>query len=218
MPACIQFTFHCTCFLVSDRPDSDNAKLWRLANKVLSKSIDAGDFFHDALTTTSLACTVGISIAPGSSAPCQIPVTIAKTAMEIFLFVLRCAIRLSEGIYHEVITVKEGIYGDDRLASIYENGITTHSNVVTTFAATQQLKIMLGEISEGIQNLEEELSEDEQRRLTDCKDTTEFGFVTPCSKVSCEDRTRFCDGSFNFQYVASLRGGEVLIGQSLDFD
>mmetsp|Transcript_14030 Transcript_14030/g.41087 ORF Transcript_14030/g.41087 Transcript_14030/m.41087 type:complete len:409 (+) Transcript_14030:3459-4685(+) len=65
---------------------------------------------------------------------------------------------------------------------------------------------MLGEISDGIAELAEE-EEEQRRRMMEngCKSTAD-GYTNPCDKVSCEDPTRFCDGSFNFEYVAFLRG------------
>ena len=96
-------------------------------------------------------------------------------------------------------------YGDDRRVSIYENVITLHGNIIASFYATQELKVLLGEFSEAI--AEEEEEEDRRRRLSDCVSTAQ-GYSTDCSTVSCEDPTRMCDGSINFPYVASLKGGE----------
>ena len=94
-------------------------------------------------------------------------------------------------------------YEDDRQDTLYQNIITNHGNIITTFAATQQLKVMLGEISVGLAKDDEE----ERRRLSNCKDTLK-GWEHPCTEVSCQNPARFCDGSHNYPYVAYLRGGE----------
>ena len=101
-----------------------------------------------------------------------------------------------------------------RQYSIYKNVITNHGNIITTFQATQQLKIMLGEVSDGVKEANEALLEDKNRRLQleDCVNTTSAdGFKRGCNQTSCEDITKLCDGSPNYPYIATLRQGEFLI-------
>ena len=40
-----------------------------------------------------------------------------------------------------------------------------------------------------------------------CEDSSYIG----CSKVSCQDPKRLCDGTWNYDYIAYLMGGETLI-------
>ena len=77
-------------------------------------------------------------------------------------------------------------------------------NIITTFHATQQLKLMLGEISEGLA----EDDHDDGRRLTECINTT-FGVfeMPPCSLPSCQDPSKLCDGSNKYQHIAYLMQG-----------
>ena len=103
---------------------------------------------------------------------------------------------------------QDGDYSGDRSNSIYENVITNHGNIIATFYATQQVKVMLGELADAMADEEDE--DDRRRRLSDCVSTAHGYSSTDCSAVSCEDPTRMCDGSFNFPYVASLEGGEYV--------
>eukprot|EP00957_Ditylum_brightwellii_P148868 11333262-Ditylum_brightwellii.AAC.1 len=120
---------------------------------------------------------------------------IAKFAVQTFL-------DSSEQIYTEIVGTKNEDHSSDRSDAIYQNVITNHGNIITTFAATQQLKVMLGEISEG---LAKDDDENRRRLLSDCVSTAD-GYISGCEEVSCEDITRLCDGSFNYPYIAHLKG------------
>lgn len=172
---------------------------------MLSKLLAAFDFYKEQTKSAQLICTVAISMAPGTSAPCQIAATTVKTVNVILEFIGRQAMDISQRIYDEVVGGKNSAYAGERQESIYENAIANHGNIITTFYATQQLKVMLGEISDGIA----EEREDENRRLAvdDC-DEISPPYRFPCNKVSCADPTRYCDGGFNYPYIAFLKGGE----------
>lgn len=94
--------------------------------------------------------------------------------------------------------------------TIYQNVVTNHGNIVTTFSAIQQLKVLLGEISEGLAADREEEEEEATRRLqTDCESTKDGNlniFTFNCTKRSCEDPSRVCDGTYYYPYVAALKG------------
>lgn len=179
---------------------------WRNTNFAVSKAIEIADFTIDQFEAAQILCTIAISFVPGTSGPCQIPAHVGRLIFEILFLTLSLAIDVSEKIYSEIVDGQNGNFEDDRQQSIYENVITNHANIRVVFAASQQLKVMLGEISEGLREEEEE--EELRRRLTaDCISTSD-GFQADCSKPSCEDPARICDGSFNFNYTAYLKGGK----------
>ena len=133
-------------------------------------------------------CTVAISAIPATSLACTGPVAAGLFTSATIKFALRVAVDISERIYKEIVNAQNGAYAGDRLMSMYENIITNHGNIITTFMATQQLKVMLGEISEDLANDDED--EEERRRLSGSCITTENGFVLGCDKPSCEDPKR----------------------------
>mmetsp|Transcript_2549 Transcript_2549/g.3954 ORF Transcript_2549/g.3954 Transcript_2549/m.3954 type:complete len:1065 (-) Transcript_2549:183-3377(-) len=178
------------------------AKVWRSSNFALQKVLDTVVFVTDQLSGVKELCNIFISCIPGTSAPCTIPAVTSISISAGLKFAAQIALDLSGQIYDEVVGGQNGNFGADRSNSIYDNVITNHGNIITTFAATQQLKVMLGEISEGLAKDEDE---EGRRLLSDCVSTSD-GYQSPCDKVSCEDITRICDGSFNFRHIAYLRG------------
>ena len=72
-----------------------------------------------------------------------------------------------------------------RQEAIYANVITNHGNIIQTFYATQQLKVMLGDIGEGLEGDRED-RDDQRRRLQEenCIDTSQ-GFVSRDFLLTC---------------------------------
>lgn len=158
---------------------------------------------------------------------CKAGPVAAKQINVVAYFLAELSLAISEQTYGEVCTPSDSFwetnYQEGRQNAIYDNVITNHGNIITTFQATQQLKIMLGEISDGVK----EANENEQRRrlleivCTDregkvpagctCVDTSleAGGFSEPgCEKPSCQDFTLLCDGiGNNYPYIAQLRQG-----------
>lgn len=149
----------------------------------------------------------------GVTFPCY-PVFVASEGIQqLVIGLIKIAISISEHFYSEIATPSnvENLSGfeRDRQDSMYNNIITNFNNIITTFKATQQLKTMLGEIAEG---LDEET--DGRRRLQEsCYNTTENGFGCPELATpipSCEDISRLCDRSYNYPYIAYQSQGEGL--------
>ena len=153
------------------------------------KVIEIVEFVYQQLTAATDLCNVAISCFPGSSAPCTVPVTAARLGSAGIHFTLKVAVSISERIYAEIAGAQDAAYESDRQMAMYENIITNHRNIITTFMATQQLKVMLGEISEDLANDDED--EGKRRRLNDGCKSTKNGFVLLCDKPSCEDPTRW---------------------------
>lgn len=181
-------------------------------NFQMRKRMEIFEFGKSIYDSFQDLCTTQISSIPGTSAPCQASMSAGEVLLEGIVFSVHLILDISEQIYAEVVDVQDGDYEDDRHQTTYENVITNNGNIITTFYATQQLKVMLGEISDGIANIEEDLEEEEQRRRLneiDCVNVTGVGWKLGCTNVTCEDPARLCDGSYNFPYIAYLKGGEL---------
>lgn len=205
------------CFL--ELTDEDKALTWRSVNYALRKAVGAVKFLYDTLTQSREICEViplVVVLGTGSDAPrtiCKAGPIIASQIISVLAYAAELALDVSERIYSELMTPSDALwetsYQNGRQEAIYKNVITNHGNIITTFQATQQLKVMLGEISDG---LEEDREEETRRRLQEtCVNTTSadgYKDKGTCNATACEDFTRLCDGSFNFPYIANLRQGE----------
>jgi hypothetical protein len=187
-----------------ERFDATGAKVWRSTNFALTKAIDIFNFIYEKVQTAKDLCIVGVSMFAGTAAPCVVPLSAVTLTISISRFVLVQAVSISERIYDEIVVNKVNFdYDTDVTMSMYENIITSFGNINVVFAATQQLKVILGNIAEDLAESEEE--EDERRRLEKACTDEDKCCLGDCD---CEDPFRFCDCTFNFPYVSSLRGGE----------
>lgn len=172
----------------------------------------------DLLDESNKLCISMVSMFPGTAAPCAAASFLAGTVAKTILFAVECASSISEKIYDEIVNKNHnGAHVADIRESINENVVTIFGNVNTVFAATQQLKVMLGEVADNLERLSEDDEEERRRLAENCQPEDN------CSRgdCECEDPTRNCDCSFDFLYISGLRGGEcyarcsLLIVQSL---
>jgi hypothetical protein len=213
MQLSLTFLLSISCCALSNQSeqfDGDAAKRWRDSNFALTRVLETALFVKDLIDGTSVACMTLVSAVPGTSAPCIVPLKSFAAAGQVLVFITTQALEISGMLYTEIVDQKVNAnYATDVTMSMYENIITANKNLFTTFAATQQLKVMLGEISEGLDKADEE--EEVRRRLQgDCFDNT-AGFPQrgSCGLIrSCNDPARFCDGSFYYPFIAEQRGGE----------
>jgi hypothetical protein len=111
--------------------------------------------------------------------------------------------------YKKEVEGKKEEYQLDLLDSTYENVIKNHGNIITTF---KQLRLVAENLNaKALQDFERE---NRNLQLVDCESTV-LGFKEQCDKPSCEDRTRLCDGSWNYRYIATLEGGEFSTAHNL---
>jgi len=200
----------------------------------LRKIVQGAKFLDSSTKKAKVLCQVfplTVVAGVGTDAPKSICIAAAvpfEFTVGTALFLADIALDISDKIYAEIVDGTNAAYTSGRQESIYENVITNHGNIITTFQATQQLKIMLGEVSDGVKEANEALlDEDRRRRLRDvectdregkvpenctCVDTSleAGGFSEPgCAKASCQDLTKLCDGiGNNYPYIAELRQGE----------
>jgi hypothetical protein len=104
---------------------------------------------------------------------------------------------------------QDGDAAAEQDAAVYENMITTHGNILI---AGNNLLTVLDYVT-GIKQKTDKLTR-RRMQVVDCTNTT-LGFVDNCRKPSCENPTRLCDGSFNYEYISQLKGGENHTGTKL---
>lgn len=158
---------------------------------------------------------------------CKVPIATLKIVMEITLEALSIASDIEERLYSELCTPAddkiETVYQELRQDAIYSNVIANARNTITIFAATQQLKVMLGDVQAGLEADREE-RDDQRRRLLQsfpctyteylvlpgctCVVTTGGFQPAPCSTISCQDENRLCDGSYNYPLISGLITGK----------
>ena len=143
---------------------------------------------------------------------CSVVPTGVSAGLTIGLFVAELALSGLQQLYGELCTPNDAVfetsYQELRQNAIYNNVILNARNIITTFAATQQLKVMLGDVQAGLEDDREE-RDGTGRRLQeeDCEDIS-FGFLAaPCAKEACGKPTRLCDGSYNYPVISELVTG-----------
>lgn len=158
---------------------------------------------------------------------CKITIEIAITIFGVLELTTEILLDVLERVYVAKCTpsddVWESSYQLARQDAIYNNAITNGRNIITTFYATQQLKIMLGEISDGLEADREERDNQRRRRLQSvpctyteeldlsdctCVDTSRGFSPAPCGVISCQDENRLCDGSYNYPLISELATGK----------
>ena len=147
---------------------------------------------------------------------CEISTFPLKAAFPTLIFAAETVLDVADRAYNEVCepngAIWETNYQEARQDAIYNNAITNGRNIITTFAATQQLKVMLGDVQAGLEADREE-RDDQGRRLQsdDCVDTPSGFLTAPCSEVTCQDPARLCDGSYNYPYISGLVTGKCTL-------
>jgi len=81
---------------------------------------------------------------------------------------------------------------------------TIHGNII----ATHKLLLQVQTIVTGTYTGLKDKGAIRRLQVIDCINTTLVGYVDNCSKPSCENPTKLCDGSFNYEYISQLEGGE----------
>jgi hypothetical protein len=115
-------------------------------------------------------------------------------------FALSLTKDISEHLYGEIVDGQDGDAAAEQDTAVYKNVITIHGNIITTFNLLRDVAAVHG-IQAGTG------ASRRRMQVIDCTNTT-LGYVDNCSKPSCENPTRLCDGSFNYEYISRLEGGE----------
>jgi hypothetical protein len=180
--------------------DPERALAWRNTNFALHKAIEVFDHiraqFQSAYDTCMASCDAGMfTICP----VCTLPV-VFTIFTESAAFALMLAMDISEHVYAEIVDDQDDAAKDERPSAIYENVITIHGNILTTY-------YMLSNVLTIVSGIKTKVGARRRLEVIDCTNTT-LGYVDNCSKPSCEDPTRYCDGSFNYKYISELESGE----------
>jgi hypothetical protein len=181
--------------------DPTRALAWRSANFALRKSIEALRNVEVLFETSNEICMALSTVAIVSFCPVCLIFGIGKSITEVAKFALVLAIDISEQVYKETVDSQDGDAAANQDSAVYENVITIHGNVIATHNILKNVEKIVSGLQTGASS---------RRRLQviDCTNTTLAGYVTNCSKPSCENPTKLCDGSFNYEYISQLEGGE----------
>jgi len=96
---------------------------------------------------------------------------------------------------------KDDDAAEEQDAAVYENVKTIHGNVISTHNLLKQVQAI-------VSGLKTSTTPRRRLQVIDCINTTLVGYVDNCIKPSCENPTKLCDGSFNYEYISRLEGGE----------
>jgi hypothetical protein len=181
--------------------DPTQALAWRSANFALRKSIEVFENVQGLFGTSNEICMALSTVALISSCPVCIPFGTGGAITETAKFALVLAIDISEHVYAEIVDGQDGDAAAEQDSAVYENVITIHGNVIATHNLLSQVRTIVSGLQTGASS---------RRRLQviDCTNTTLAGYVDNCSKPSCENPAKLCDGSFNYEYISQLEGGE----------
>ncbi len=182
--------------------DLEAALAWRNTNFASRKSVEVlghvQSGYQSAYDTCMSLCDGGMFTI---CQPCSLPI-VFKVITGNVIFALNLAIDISEHLYAEMMDGTVGDVESERITATYENVISIHGNILTTH---NDLLNVLSIVS-GIKQKTDQLAS-RRMQVVDCTDTT-LGFVDKCRKPSCENPILFCDGSFNYEYISHLKGGE----------
>jgi hypothetical protein len=174
---------------------------WRSTNFALRKTIEVFEHvqeaFQSAYDSCMSSCDTGLVTV---CQVCSIPV-IFEVVTENAAFALLLAMDVSEHLYGEIVDGQDGDAAAEQDTAVYENVITIHGNILTTHNDLLKVLTIVSGMKPKIDSLR-------RLQLADCTNTT-LGYVDNCSKPSCENPTRFCDGSLNYGYISQLEGGEI---------
>jgi hypothetical protein len=170
----------------------------------LRKSIEIIDYIVQSLDTGFDICTAVAAGIPGAGTACA-PQKIAMEIANGFIFAIHQALDLSEVLYAELVDERDDEFRGEKINDVHANLITVNGNVISIFNTVEHLRVLLGGIQDGLAGDEGETN----RRLqsTDCTSTAN-GYTLQCNKPSCEDPTRLCDGSVNYQHISELKFGK----------
>ncbi len=178
------------------------ASAWRNTNFALRKSLEVFDHiraqFQSTYDTCMTLCDIG---AVAVCQPCSIAV-VFTIFTESAAFALTLLMDISEHLYTEMMDGTVGDVESERITATYVNVISIHGIILTTH---NDLLNVLSIVS-GIKQKTDKLAR-RRMQVVDCTNTT-LGFVDNCRKPSCENPILFCDGSFNYEYISQLKGGE----------
>jgi hypothetical protein len=186
--------------------DPVQALAWRSTHFALQKSIESLSFIRSLLQTTYDICMTFCP--PAGCNWCNFPMVVG-IATETVVFALVLVMAISEKVYAEIVDGQDGDAAAEQDAAVYKNVLTIHQNLGFTFKTLKDVLTIVTGTDIGLKN------KGVIRRLQviDCINTTLVGYVDNCSKPSCENPTKLCDGSYNYEYISQLERGENLIEQ-----
>lgn len=180
--------------------DQEKASAWRSKTYGLKKAKAASEQITSLFGNAFDTCMALSDYRVVSATPICAGIMALKVFMELITVEFDKEIDLSEHLYTEIVDKQDDDAKDEQHSAIYDNVITIHGNILATYSLLSNVMNSVGKIQTKVN----------ARRLEviDCTSTT-LGYVDNCNKPSCEDPTRYCDGSFNYEYISRLERGEI---------
>jgi hypothetical protein len=148
------------------------------------------------------------TVAIVSSCPVCIPHAVIDIFTETAKFAAKLALDISEQVYAEIVDSQDDEAAAEQDSAVYQNVISMHGNAIQTHNLLEQVQGLVCKALVGLNCATKKVSVRRRLQVIDCTNTTLSGYVDNCSKPSCENPTKLCDGSFNYQYISQLAGGE----------
>ena len=182
--------------------DPEGALAWRSTNFALGKSIEVFEHVQGLFESAYDICMAACIIPVTPVCPVCVPFGFLESITENAIFAVVLALDISEHVYAEIVDSQDGDAAAEQDSAVYENVIAIHGNVIVTHNLLSRVCNLVNGCSQ--------TGASSRRRLQviDCTNTTLAGYVDNCSKPSCENPTKLCDGSFNYEYISQLEGGE----------
>lgn len=177
--------------------DPVEAKAWRDKQRDMQISVNALIIVVDEITILHDLCADLSWI----TAICTV-FLFAKVALATTINSVQLALDLSVWNYDETVTPVNEEAGEEQYTAVYENLFVINENIVTSHGDIEKILIMLNGIrsNTGVTR--------RRMEVIACTNTTD-GYLDNCNKPSCENPTRLCDGSLNYDYISQLKGGET---------
>ncbi len=182
----------------------EGALAWRSKNHALGKSIEGLSFARSLLQTGYDSCMAVCDAGMATVCPICVYFMIVGVITESATFSVVLALDMSEHVYAEIVDGQDGDAAAEQDSAVYKNVITIHKNVY----ATHTLMSHVYDIVTGTNTGLKQKGFIRRLQVIDCTNTTLAGYVDNCSKPSCENPSKLCDGSFNYEYISQLEGGE----------
>lgn len=126
-----------------------------------------------------------------------------QIVLVVLLLILEILAKVSKALYTVMVTKPDLRVDREIRVATYKNVITSAQNIFTTFRAIQQVKDLIGDVSDDINEIID--SDTNGRRLSEHCEVDAFcsESTSPCS---CDDPKYLCDCTPNFDFIVMQPG------------
>lgn len=179
-------------------------KIWAGTNAALQGSYVIAKQIHDALRDSAVLAALKAA-EPTFTALRIAAITFFTgiTILKVIKIILQVIAKISKALYTFMVTKPDLRVDREIRVATYKNMITTAQNIFTTFRSIQQVKDLIGDVSDDINEIVD--TDTNGRRLSEtCEvDATCSDSNSPCS---CDDPKYKCDCTPNFDFIVMQPG------------